>query len=936
MARRSSEPVRSAVPRPARSRAILDWQALEADLIALAAREEGHGRRALLAHLRTAYEGGMAEIRRRHEARANGRRAAEERAWLIDEILRALYRHVTERMLPVANPTDAEHLALAATGGYGRGLLAPFSDIDILFLHPYRLTGWHERVIETIVYTLWDMGLKVGHAVRRVDEALRFARSDLTARTALLDLRPVAGEEELVMELATAFRRRILRRTGPAFVEAKLAERDARHARFGDSRYVVEPHLKEGKGGLRDLHTLYWIVDYLYGLKDPKAMAEAGILSHSEARAFQRAEAFFWTVRVSLHFLVSRAEERLTFDVQPALAAELGYRDRKGMKAVERFMKRYFLHAKTVGDLTRIICALLEEREQKRWWTSTWQRLPLRRSVEGFAVMGKRLGFRDPREPAEEPRRMIEIFAAAQRSGLDIHPDALRLIQQNLKRIDARLRADPQANAAFLAVLTARDHPEVNLRRMNEAGVLGRFIPDFGRIVAQMQYNMYHHYTVDEHLIRAVGLLAAIARGELAEEHPLSTEVIHKIKLIRALYLAVFLHDIAKGREGDHSELGAKIAWRLGPRLGLSAAETELAAWLVQHHLLMSATAFQRDVADPKTVEDFARIVSSPERLRQLLVLTVADIRAVGPGVWNSWKAALLRELYWRTEERLIAGHAGISREQRVEARQKRLLAALADWSEPVRARLVTEFPDSYWIAEDHDSLLTNARLMRPFLERLVREEELGGSQDVAIALEEDPKARAVVVSVVTADRPGLFARLAASFAQAGVSVVGAQIHTSRSGLAVDNFRVVLQETRSAERRFTERSLMENIRQMLAAAELPGESAVRRQAMRPLARRMRAFRVEPLVLVDNRASRRATVIEVNAADRPGLLYALARALVACRLDIRSAHVATYGERAVDVFYVTETDGTKVAGDLRIAEIEQRLLAAAAGRVEKAT
>ena len=921
------------VPRPVRAQAILDAGALEAALAGSGA--QGGGREGLLAVLRDHYEAGMAEIRRRRDAGGTGRRAAEERAWLVDGILRALFRHATERLYPVANPTDAEHLALAATGGYGRGLLAPHSDIDILFLHPYRLTGWHERVIETVVYTLWDLGLKVGHAVRRPQEALKFARGDIHARTALLDLRPVAGEEALVADLITVFRRRLVRRTGPDFVEAKLAERDRRHARFGDSRYVVEPHLKEGKGGLRDLHTLYWIVDHLYGLKDPRAMAAAGILSEAEARAMQRAENFFWTVRVDLHFLQGRAEERLTFDVQPMLAARLGYRDRGGLKGVERFMKHYFLHAKTVGELTRIVCALLEEREQKRWWEATWERLPFRRSVEGFAVLGRRLGFRDPDEPARSPRRMIEIFAAAQRSGLDIHPDALRVMRRHLKRIDARLRADPRANAAFLDVLMARAHPEVNLRRMNEAGVLGRFIPEFGRIVAQMQYNMYHHYTVDEHLIRAVGYLAAIERGELEDEHPLSSEVVHKIKLRRALYLAVFLHDIAKGRYGDHSEIGARIALKLGPRLGLTPAETELAAWLVEHHLLMSATAFQRDLSDPKTVEDFAAVVSSIERLRQLLVLTVADIRAVGPGVWNSWKAALLRELYWRTEERLIAGHAGSSRRERVAARQERLLAALTDWPAALKERLGREFPDSYWIAEDHAALLTHARLMRPFLERLAAGERPGGTEEVAIALEEDKKARALIVSVVTPDRPGLFARLAAAFARAGVSVIGAQIHTSRQGLAVDSFRVVLSEDRAAERRMREEALAETIRRMLAAPELPGEDEVRRQPMRQLARRMRAFRVEPLVLIDNAASRRATVIEINAADRPGLLYALARALHEAGLDIRSAHVSTYGERAVDVFYVTESDGAKVEGALRLAEIEERLLAAARGGLRQA-
>ncbi len=896
---------------------------------ALADVRESEYRRAVLDTARGLYRAGMDEIRRRHEAGAPGRRSAVERAWLVDGLLAALFDVVTGRIHRVSNPTDAEHLAIAATGGYGRGELAPHSDIDLLFLYPYRRTGWHERVIEFFVYTLWDLGLKVGHAVRGRDEALKLAREDLTIRTALLDLRPIAGEATLVAALERDFRRRLVRRSGRAFVEEKLAERDARHARMGDTRYVVEPNLKEGKGGLRDLHTLYWITDYLYGARRPREMVEAGVLEAGEARAFERAESFFWTVRVTLHFMLDRAEERLTFDVQPELARRLGYRDRPGLKGVERFMKHYFLTAKTVGDLTRILCAVLEERKQKSRIGQALGRLAIRRSVRGFRVEGRRLAFRSDDEPATRPRRMIEIFAAAQDSGLDIHPQALRLITGNLRRIDPRLRADEKANAAFLAVLMAREHPEINLRRMNEAGVLGRFVPDFGRIVAQMQYDMYHHYTVDEHTIRAIGLLAAIERGELEEDHPLSTEVIHKVKLRRALYLGLFLHDIAKGRGGDHSELGERVARRLGPRLGLSSAETELAAWLVRHHLLMSMTAFQRDLSDPQTIEDFAERVSSPERLRQLLVLTVADIRAVGPGVWNSWKAQLLRELFWRAEERLVAGHAHTGRHERVAARKGALAPLVEDWPAAMRARLFDGFADAYWIAEDDRSLAANARLLRRLYESL--DARPHADADPVVELREDARARVLEVSVVAPDRPGLFVRLAAAFALAGVSIVGARIHTSRDGIAVDNFRVAFPDATLHDRRQRARLLEEAIRRMLAPEAPPPERELRRRERAALPTRRQVFAVEPVVLIDDRASRRATVIEINATDRSGLLYDLAAGLADLGLDIRSAHVSTYGERAVDVFYVTEADGRKVEGEARQREIERALLAAAAGR-----
>nr|WP_235898929.1 [protein-PII] uridylyltransferase [Iodidimonas gelatinilytica] len=519
----------------------------------------------------------------------------------------------------------------------------------------------------------------------------------------------------------------------------------------------------------------------------------------------------------------------------------------------------------------------------------------------------------------KDPRKMIEIFAVAHQSGFDIHPNALRHIGRHLALIDKTVREDPAANKAFMEVLTSKDHPELNLRRMNEAGVFGRFVPDFGRVVAQMQYDMYHHYTVDEHTIHAIGLLAKIERGELADEHPMSTTLIHKLVSRRVLYVAVLLHDIAKGRQGDHSKTGERIARTLCPRLGLTAAETDLVAWLVRWHLLMSHTAFKRDLADRKTILDFCKAVKSPERLRLLIILTVVDIRAVGPGVWNGWKGQLLRDLYDQAEEVLIAGHATTGRKERVDSKKAELASRLGDWPKRSRDIHMSRLHDSYWIAEDSNTHEHNARL--------IRETESAG-EEVGVMLSVNAFQDMTEVGVFTRDRPGLFARLSGAFAVAGASVVDAKIHTTNDGKALDNFRIQTMDG-SAFSDPHKLAQMERSVRRAVVNKLPADENLKRKT-NALKKRMAVFTVEPLILIDNRASNRATVIEVNARDRIGLLYDLTRALSRMRLSIFSAHVATYGERAVDVFYVQDLEGQKITGAQRIANIEKKLLAASLG------
>ena len=685
---------------------------------------------------------------------------------------------------------------------------------------------------------------------------------------------------------------------------------------MGDSRYVVEPNLKEGKGGLRDLHTLFWIGKYIHRVQSVADLVERGLLTKVELRQFQKAENFLWAVRCHLHALTGRPEERLTFDVQREIAARMHYADRPGRSSVERFMQHYFLIAKQVGDLTGVFLAHLDDSfapKGRRFSLAGFRRST--RKLNGFVLDRGRLALPADDWFQKDPTRLIELFALADQHDLEIHPQAMRAANRDARLIDAKVRNEPRANALFLDILTSKRDPETVLRWMNEATVFGRFVPDFGRVVAQMQFDMYHHYTVDEHSIRAIGLLARIEKGDLDGDHPLATAIMRQIVSRRVLYVAVLLHDIAKGRGGDHSVLGAEVAMKLCPRFGMTPAEAETCAWLVRHHLIMANTAFKRDLSDFKTVLDFAEQVQSPERLRLLLTLTVVDIRAVGPGVWNSWKRQLLSDLFSGAEEVLRLGHKQNGRKERIVAKQGALESRLG-WSAAAFERLKKRLPESYWIAEPDDILESNARHIAD-----------AGTRSLSIAANVYPARGATLVTVYAADHPGLFYRMAGAIHLAGGSIIDARIHTTRDGMALDNFLV--QDPFGQP--FDDDRRLKRIEQAIEDALANRHALTEKLAARPLPRtRAEAFEIAPNVLIDNRASNRYTVIEANARDRPALLNALAYALFQSRVTIHSAHIATYGERAVDTFYVTDLTGEKITSDARLKALENALLEAASG------
>lgn len=851
-----------------------------------------------------------------------GLRAARSFTHVTDVVVAGIVHFAREHLHPAPVRTKGEQISVVAIGGYGRGEMAPFSDVDLLFLTPYKQTAWGESVIESSLYLLWDLKLKVGQAVRSIDDCVRLAREDLTIRTSLLEQRFICGDHEPYEVLDGRLWEELFLKTGPEFVEAKLAERDQRHAKHGGSRYLLEPNVKESKGGLRDLQTLHWISRYLFRTGTAWDLVEMGVFEREEVQRFADASKFIWAVRCHLHDLVGRAQEIMTFDWQVSIAERMNFEDANGRMAVEHFMHSYFKHAKAVGDLTRIFSAALETQHAKSQprFSVLMQALSFRTARvnmdEPFMVRDSRLSVRDDDVFSQNPLNLLRLFRDAARMDAMIHPSAMRLVTQNLDYIDDTLRSNAAANELFLEMLCDTENSEWLLRLMNETEVLGRFIPEFGRIVAMMQFNMYHHYTVDEHTIRTIGVLNQIERLEAKDAHPVATEILKGDLNRRVIYTALLLHDVGKGDKRDHSEFGAEIAEKVCPRLGLTDAETEMVVWLVRHHLVMSDVAQKRDISDPRTVRDFANLVQSPQRLRLLLVLTVCDIRGVGPNVWNNWKAQLLRNLYWDTRDLLMAGADQVTRAHRVDAARLEFGNSIADWPEEQRRSELARHYPHYWLGLDNETHLIFAELARdlgdkPMISRFLRDE----SHDATKAC------------LYMVDHPGLFSRMAGAFALAGASVVDARTYTTTDGMATSAFWL-----QDADGHPYDTARIPRLRRMIERT-LKGEVIARTELheRERIKARESQFKVATRIVFDNDASELHTVIEVNGRDRLGVLHELTRALADLNINIVSAIIATYGEHAVDVFYVKDLFGMKIRSKSKLEQIERRLVDAVEGR-----
>jgi [protein-PII] uridylyltransferase len=839
-------------------------------------------------------------------------------ARMTDGLVQLAYQ-AAQALHPLQVTSDAERISVVAVGGFGRSEMAPHSDVDLLFLHPWKITAHAESVIETMLYILWDLKLKVGHSSRTVRDCVRLGREDITIRTALLEHRHITGDAALASELDERLWQDLFRNTGREFIEAKLAERTERHKRQGGQRYVLEPNVKEAKGGLRDLQTLYWIGKYLHRVPSAEGLVGAGLLTAEEFAIFRRAENFLWAARCHMHYITRRATDQLTFDLQVEVAERMNYRDAGGRRAVEHFMQDYFRHATRVGELTRIFLTELEARHAKPE-ARIIGFINRRKVSAGFKLVQGRLDVSDPKKFLIDPLNILRVFEEGLRTGYLLHPNVMRLLASNLALIDDHLRENPEAAKIFLSLLLDHGNPERPLRRMNELGVLSAFIPEFENIVAMMQYNVYHHYTVDEHIIQCVSCLAQIERGELVEELPVVSGILKAGVNRRVIYVALLLHDIGKGRPEDHSIIGAQLARRICPRLGLTVEEAETVEWLVRYHLLMSDMAQKRDVGDPRTVRDFAKAVETRKRLDLLTVLTVCDIRGVGPGTWNNWKAMLLRQLYGQTADALEGGLETFNRERHVSESRAALVARLSDWTPEQTAFETARHYDPYWQGLSTETQEAFARLL------------LGLKNDeIRIDLHPDPNRDATRACFALADHPGIFSRLAGALALVGANVVDARTYTSKDGYATAVFWIQDSEGHPYEvtrlprlRGMIEKTLKGEVRPRTALAD--------RDKMK---KRERGFRFPTHITFDNEGSEIYTIIEVDTRDRPGLLYDLTRTLAANNMYIASAVIATYGAQVVDAFYVKDMFGLKLHAKHRQENLERKLRQAIAEGAERA-
>ena len=879
----------------------IDMAQLKAKLIAVL-KGDKDSRSEVLELLKSTLETAKKLAQTRFEAgRLGGLETARLIASIHDDIIMALFDFTMTHIAQVSNPTKSERMSLCAVGGYGRGEMAPESDVDLLFLIADKKGSQHvEKVTEYMLYMLWDLGIKVGHAVRTVDQSIKLAKEDQTILTALLDLRYLCGDEDLAKNLYTKFRKDITKGKGRAYIASKLAERDARHEREGNSRYVIEPNVKEGKGGLRDLHALYWIARFLdkdgkiNDAQHPQSYVEMGLFDERAATRFVHAADFLWRTRIWLHYASGRPNESLSFDKQTVLARKMGYASGPVEVAVEKFMREYFTNAKEVGALTRIACAKLEAEKAIRLPRGLDVFLPnSRRNIKNtdFLLDHGRLMFSDPLQIKEKPSMILQLFETAGRRNLDIHPDAFSAIDYRRNLMDNDFRRSPENSIIFQKILLGARAPYATLKAMNEAGVLGRYLIEFGGIVARTQFNMHHAYTVDEHTLRLVDNFHNILSGIMEKEHPISTKIVSDFteeqKLI--LYLTCLLHDTGKGH-GDQCIEGAQLGRRACRRLGVNQNVTDTVAWLIRRHLDMSETAQRRDISDPETIAEFAELVGSQDRLDMLTVLTTVDIRAVGPGIWNDWKGALLRNLYHSTEA-YLEGHAELAPVSRAAAAREQLREKLSPEMAQRIAPITSELGTNYWLNFDMADLIRHARFF---------DQSLEAGHDTAVQTRRDRPRDITELWVMTRDRVQLFADITHAISACGASIIGARLHTGEGGRVMNVFYLQNPDGHAFGRQSDH--ALETLRRRARKA-VEGEMDGMTIPAPIKSRRAGAIPVRSKVKYLDSASGDAIIIEMEGRDRPGLLHQLAETLRDANLDVLSAHIEVVGTTAINTFYV---------------------------------
>jgi len=862
-------------------------------------------RRLRLEFFRQALAEGFDSLKVRHAEGASGQESVRAHARLIDDVVLAL-----TRLLAADGARDGlapTPLAVMALGGYGRGELNLQSDVDLMVIYEGELSPYVQRAMQELLYTLWDLGLQVGHSLRSLDDCVAMARTDFSSRTSMQEARFLAGDRRLFARFQRVLRENVYRRDFGKFLETTLTERDQRYRKFGASPYIGEPNVKESAGGLRDMHTAMWLGAAKFGARTLRELADKGLITPREQAAADAALTFLWRVRNELHFFSGHKNDVLGRDLQPRIAKNLGYENDETSLGVERFMHDYYLHARVIHRVSRRLIARCQETLSRRGSAERRQRQQALADGLVFFDGALHLADRDPRRLREDATRLMKVFWHLHRLGCELSLDLERAVEDALHLVDDGFRRSPLVRDLFLDVCRNWGRVAQTFSEMHEIGLLGRYLPEFGALTCLVQYDVYHRFSADQHSLFAVEHLEALAPGQSAESEGAAL-VFNEVEKPELLMLGMLLHDIGKAQGHGHVAKGIPLVRALTARMGLDPADAGAVEFLVAHHLTMSHVAQRRDIDDPKTVADFAATAGDPQRLRMLYLLTYADMRAVGPGVLTPWQARILHELYARALARLTGGR--VARPNRTQL-VGRLHAAVGEDLElqAVKAHLAM-VTDRYLASTSVQRMAEHLRMLR----------RLAGAS-VVTELFHHPDLGSSDLVVVTRDVPGLFALIAGTLAAHGVNIISAQIHTRADGIAIDTFQVndPLGETLTSKARWTR--LLDALRVVLTGEERVETLLERRRAA---GRAPASAAGPPKITLDNQLSDAATVLEVKCPDRLGLLYLITRTLSALGLDIASARIATEIDQAFDTFYVHDRQGRKLEDPETLARVREAL------------
>ena len=878
---------------------LLDDSRVEVDLKALGRSYLERGRRALC---------------ERHRQGAGGLEIAAAYSTVMDHLIRYLFSSLGAELLPRFRGQGAG-LALVAQGGYGRGELNPYSDIDLLFLHDGKVNPFFAALNERVLHTLWDLGLDVGHATRSISECIRLGESDMKIRTALLDTRFLCGDLQLFGEFNKYLESKLLKKGISQFVREKVNESKARHKAYGGSVYLLEPEVKEGLGGLRDIQTARWIARAKLKAKDLDSLVSHGIIDSADLASLKESQDFLMRVRNEMHFATAKHQDQLTFEQQEQVSEALGFRSEGTLRGVEVFMRAYYLHAMQISRLSELIVHRVTDADKPRFT----DKLMLGRVVrDGVRTSKGLITITKPEILKNDPANLIRVFDEAQKYRCRVSHDTRELLRSHIYLIDDAFRRSAAANRPFFAILKWKDSVYETLVEMHRAGVLGAFIPEFNHLLCMVLHDAYHTYTVDEHSLMLIQEVERLRAGKYVSSLPLLTQIAREADKIELLYLGMMFHDIGKGFGGGHSEIGANLVRIIARRMKLNADDGALVEFLVRHHLLMTHTAFRRDLEDDKTISEFAKVMSTVNNLKMLYLLTFADVKAVGPDVWNPWKASLLGELYVKTLNVLEEAEKGESPREdiravlrRIQGRVRRQLLALPQPEAKVD-NFIDRMPDRYFLSMPEADIVKHFALMESFQ-----------GEGALSYVEHFPERNCSSVVICSDDRPGLFASITGVLTSLSLNILNARIFTAADGRILDVFRIshsgrpelVMADTKWAKFKTVLDGVLEGKTDVVRLVEAAKPS---------LYLLKRAPKVSTVINIDNEASDDFSIVEVFTDDRMGVLFKITHSLHLLGLSIHVAKISTNVDQVADVFYVTDRSGKKIAEAERVAEVKSYL------------